>query len=92
MIVNYPVSLIHDPGSQVPHAVYNNSNQTEVLDKTSMTSMLLYKKTMVGHLDPDWIRIQSDQWIRIRIRIWNLDVAGLGISIQFMRIRMDLGL
>jgi hypothetical protein len=29
------------------------------------------EKTRVSDLDPDWIRIQSGQWIRIRI--WNQD-------------------
>ncbi len=35
----------------------------------SMTSFL----SRVAYQDPDWIRIQSGQWIRIRIRIRNPD-------------------
>jgi hypothetical protein len=31
-------------------------------------------------LDPDWIRIQSGQWIRIRIRIHALNFASFQVN------------
>jgi hypothetical protein len=51
----------------VPLLERGGDNAGDVLEE------LGHQLVKVGVSDPVWIRIQSGQWIRIRIRIWNPD-------------------